>query len=488
MEKSANSSGLHTILDIFAAISAIPRCSGNEGGIASWLGNWARDRGFDSSTDQAGNVVIRIPASPGKEGIPPLILQNHMDMVCEKGAQSHHDFTRDMLQLVVVEDWLSAAGTSLGADNGIGMAIALALAAEKDLRRPALELLFTVEEETGLTGAQNLDPSLLRGRRLINIDSEKEGLFTIGCAGGENIHLHLPVRRETLPADYLTATISVGGLQGGHSGMDIAKGRGNAIRILAEILTAMMKTVDLRLVSLTGGTRCNVIPRQAQAVIAFHAAETARLQEQLAGRADEAAKNLALADPDIVVVSLSSPAQAQSPVLSLAGESAAACLRLLLEIPQGVRRLEKNQPPQVATSNNLAVVRSEEDALKVLSLQRSSRMAELAALTREIGETAQKLGAGFTTDGRWPAWEPDPGSALLRRCVDVYRQTFAVEPALYVTHGGLECGVLGTKLPGVEMVSLGPDIENPHSPGERVLLPSIARVHHFLKALLENLT
>ncbi|NLC71973.1 MAG: aminoacyl-histidine dipeptidase, partial [Desulfuromonadaceae bacterium] len=217
---------IRSILDIFATISTVPRCSGNEAKMASWLRRWAREQGFESFVDRAGNVVIRVPASPGREQAPTLILQNHMDMVCEKDPASCHDFSRDPLQLIVEGDWLRADGTSLGADDGLGMAIALALAADENLLHPELELLFTVEEETGLAGAQKLESSLLRGRRLVNIDSEKEGVFTIGCAGGENIHLELPVTREPLPADWVAATVTVGGLRGGHSGMDIAKGRG----------------------------------------------------------------------------------------------------------------------------------------------------------------------------------------------------------------------------------------------------------------------
>ncbi|MBN1140357.1 MAG: beta-Ala-His dipeptidase [Deltaproteobacteria bacterium] len=477
---------LTPILDLFAAISAVPRPSGHEAAIASWLLKWGEKQGFESVRDSVGNIVIRVPATPGMEQAPTLILQNHMDMVCEKEPESRHDFRNDPLRLVTEGDWLRADETTLGADNGIGMALALALATHPALAHPELELLFTVEEETGLTGAQGLDASLLKGRLLLNLDSEREGLFTIGCAGGEEIHLELPMERNPLPPAWRVATVTAAGLQGGHSGMDIAKGRGNANKILAELLDTLDSEGALRILSLQGGSRSNVIPRRAEAVVAFPPEASGAVAERLQRFAAEIAGRFAEAEPDLVVT-LSVPVAAGVDRRALTPESAGRCLRLLLEIPDGVRRMEKNAPELVATSNNLAVIRCEEGALQVLSLQRSSRMAELDLLSAEIAGLAARLGGRSRTDGRYPAWEPQPDSALLRHCCDLYRRLFQTEPVLHVTHGGLECGVLSAKLPGAEMLSLGPDIENPHSPGERAHLPSIVRVYYFLQILLGSL-
>ncbi len=276
----------NAVLEIFSRISAVPRSSGNEREITEWVVARALGQGFDHSKDDAGNIVVRVPASPGHESLPPIILQSHLDMVCEKIPGSSHDFTSDPIHLVVDGDWLRADGTTLGADNGIGMAIGLALAEERSARRPALELLFTVEEETGLSGAQNLDTGMLRGRTLINIDSEEEGALIIGCAGGENGRISLPVTREDIPSSHALYQLAVSGLKGGHSGMNIGENRGNANKILARVLEALMSEVSLQLVTVEGGSRSNVIPRDAMAIFALpqNTTEKARQLTQMTAK------------------------------------------------------------------------------------------------------------------------------------------------------------------------------------------------------------
>jgi dipeptidase D len=321
---------------------------------------------------------------------------------------------------------------------------------------------------------------------LINIDSEKEGVFTIGCAGSKNLCLELPVEREPLPNGWPTATLTVTGLRGGHSGMNIAEGRGNANKILAEMLEGITAATEIRLLSLQGGTRANAIPRQAEAVIAFPPQAAATVQKRADQFAKKAAERFGTTEPELTVALVPGP-RPQDAGQALDGGSTMQCLRLLAAIPHGVIRMDSDRPDTVATSNNLALVRIEQERMKVLCLPRSIRMEELDTFEKKMAGTAARFNARFSVDGRYPAWEPDPASLLLGHCLAVYRRTFGREAVLHVTHGGLECGIFSARLPGVELVSLGPDMENAHSPDERAFLPSIIKVQRFLKTLLESL-
>ncbi|MBQ6668462.1 MAG: beta-Ala-His dipeptidase, partial [Deltaproteobacteria bacterium] len=356
------------VFAIFEAISAIPRGSGNEAAIAAWLLDFARTKGWQGQRDAAGNVLLRVAGSTGRETHKPLVVQAHMDMVCEKLPGSAHDFKRDPLRLGIDGDWLRAEGTTLGADDGIGMALALALAQDKTLHHPPLELLFTVQEETNLVGAQKLDASLIRGRRLLNIDSETEGIFTIGCAGGRTSHLKLPLLRETAPLEgHTIIRLSLGGLQGGHSGMDIGKGRGNANKLLARALALLAEQTDLRLLAFQGGSRSNVIPDRAEAVVAV--ADPKCAAECIASFAQEMTRELDTQDttPHLTF----EECVCNTP--PLVESCNAAVLRLLAEMPDGVHQYEENG--LIRTSNNCAIVSCEGNTLRIESLQRSSQTA-----------------------------------------------------------------------------------------------------------------
>ena len=472
-------------LEIFSRISTVPRASGNEKKISEWIEAWAREQGFDHAKDRAGNVVVRVPATHGNESLPPVILQSHLDMVCEKIPESSHDFAVDPLRLVIEDDWLRADGTTLGADNGIGMAIGMALAEDRSSRRPALELLFTVEEETGLSGVQNLDTGMLRGRLLINIDSEEEGALTIGCAGGENGRIDLPVTREEIPFSHVSCQLAIAGLRGGHSGMNIGEKRGNANKILARLLDALMSEVPLQLVSLEGGTRSNVIPRDAVAVFALPADAVQKAQQLTKMAAKAVAEEFAEMEKNLSInlVPGRLPAAIEK---ALSAADSRRAIRLLINLPHGVHQWSAELDGVVETSNNLAIVRSKKEVVNILCFQRSSKMEELQSLTSRIGLLAAQHGARFHRDGLYPGWQPRLDSPLLAHCRNIYKQVFNREAKISMTHGGLECGILGSKLPDLDMVSLGPTIENPHSPQERAHIPSIRSVYHFLGAVLAS--
>lgn len=469
-----------TVLAHFEKISRIPRRSGNEEAIRAFLLAWAEGRGFATKTDPAGNLLVTVPASPGREGAPTLVLQSHLDMVCEKTPASRHDFDRDPLRLYIDGDWLRAEETTLGADNGIGIALALALAEDTELAHPALELLFTVAEETGLSGAANLAPGFFSGRLLLNLDSEDEGVFTIGCAGGRDSELALDLAYAPWPADHLHLELAVSGLQGGHSGVDIIEGRGNANVILVRALAELGAGRDCHLAGLHGGSAHNAIPREASARLAVPAGAAPPLQARLAAWTEA----LQRAMPHEPRLALALTAMAEPGLRIYHPDLARRVLDLLLAAPDGVMAMSKQAPGIVESSVNLATIREGEGRLTVLLSQRSDKAAGLAWLVAKSEALARLAGATIETGVGYPGWAPDPASPLLLRARQVYRQLFGSEPAIEIIHAGLECGIIGAQNPGMEMLSLGPTVKNPHSPEEKLHLPSLDRFCPFLRELV----
>jgi dipeptidase D len=472
-------------LDLFKQISVIPRCSGNEKHMAAWLEEWARASGLDVRTDLLGNVVIRVPATSGYESAEGIVIQGHMDMVCEKAPGSGHDFSRDPISIRHDDDWLTADRTTLGADNGIGIALCLALAKDDTIAHPRLELLFTVEEETGLRGATSLQQGFIEGRFLINIDSEDEGVFTVGSAGGRILQIEYPISTEPVPGSFKTCTLRTSGLRGGHSGVDIHKRRGNANKILTDALTALCNAFDIRLVSIKGGTLSNAIPRDAEAVIACNPARFSELQALISDFERNLRNKYADSDPE-VSIGLSEADPGPAPSAALLRKDTDNVIRLLAALPDGVLEMSPDIEGLVETSNNLARIELADSTLTVLNFPRSSVMAALDGVATRIGSEAARVGAVVKKSGDFPPWEPDMHSPLLKQCREVYRQLFNKEPEVSVIHAGLECGVIGSKIPGLDMISIGPTIENPHSPDERLHIPSIAKVWKFLVAFLES--
>ena len=478
MENPAN-----VIIDLFEAISAIPRCSKNETQVAAWLMNWAHEHGYRFRSDAAGNLVIKVPASPGREDRPTVILQGHMDMVCEKSKGFNHDFNNDPIELVYTDDgWLTANQTTLGADNGIAIAMAMVAATDKSVEHPALELLFTTDEETGLTGATSLKPGFIQGKQLLNIDSEDEGVFTVGCAGGEDACLRLPFITDEKPAGYSAFTLVGGGMSGGHSGIDIIEERANAIKILFRCIHQISRKTDVRISSVSGGTARNAIPRDAEAVLLIPAND-----------ADAAIACIEQLEQKLISEYRKTDPNLSFKLTPVSGEFSAAsadttrrAIDTIFAYPDGVTAMSKDIEGLVETSNNLATVKLENGKLVILSNQRSSNMESLALLCNRILSVARLAGAQGETNGGYPSWKPNMDSDLLARCVEVFERRFGKKPIVEAIHAGLECGIIGSKYDGMDMISFGPTIKNPHSPDEKIEIESIGKTWDFMVALFKS--
>jgi dipeptidase D len=470
------------IINYFNELNTIPRCSKNEAGVCRWLQHWAEGHGFSSRVDAAGNLVVRVPAGKGYEAAPPVVIQGHMDMVCEKTPDSTHDFSKDPIVSHRDGEWITAADTTLGADNGIAIAYAMVMA-EDTIDRPALELLFTVDEETGLNGAKELPPDFIDGRILINLDSEDEGIFTIGCAGGIDTRITLPFSAKTVPEKKAPYRLSVGKLRGGHSGIDIHKGRGNANKILARLLTAISDQTPLRLSALKGGSKKNAIPRDAEALFYMDASRFEAARKVIRALELDIVEELRHTDPGIAIDLMALDRAPGNPE-GLSERASRKVLDLLLALPNGVYGISAQAGGAVETSCNLAVISLAAGSLTITSSQRSAAMSRLAEMTAMVHAVASLAGAETKDMDSYPPWPPDMRSRLLERSIEAFRTLYGRAPEIQVIHAGLECAVIGSLFPGMEMISFGPTIRNPHSPGERLHVPSIENVWGFLLALL----
>jgi dipeptidase D len=466
----------------FDELLRIPRGSGSEADARSFVRGVAERHGLAVTVDEAGNLLVRKPASQGHETAPVVVLQSHLDMVQEKNADVAHDFASDPIRPVRDGDWLSADGTTLGADNGLGVAAMLALMESHDAAHGPLELLFTVDEETGLTGANALSDGLLEGRLLINLDSEEEGTLTIGCAGGGDSTLFLPITEVGVRGG-VALEVSVAGLKGGHSGVDIHLQRGNAIRVLVRALRSAADATAARLVTISGGNARNAIPREASAVLlvsdpADEGACRAALEESFAVSRREFARS----DPDLRV----EIAAVEAPDAAWDDTSSRRTLDLLNALPHGVMAMSLDLPGLVETSVNLAVVRPEDERLFVRVHSRSSMEGSLEVLRRRIRSIGELAGAKVEEGEAYPAWQPDVDSSLLALARGAYEQVMGEPPEIGAMHAGLECGIIGQKYDGMDMVSFGPQIEFPHSPDERVRIGSVAPFYEVLCRTLER--
>ena len=467
----------------FDEILRIPRGSGNEEGMRRYVIGVAETHGLEHATDAATNLVVRKPGRAGRESAAVTILQSHLDMVNEKNSEVDHDFAADFIKPRRQGEYLTATGTTLGADNGIGVAAMLAMIADDDVDHGPLELLFTVDEETGLTGAGRLDPELLAGRQLLNLDSEEEGAVYIGCAGGGDTRLALPLRIAPAPRGAVALEVSLKGLRGGHSGVDIHLQRGNAIQLLARALDAGHDAAPFRLAALAAGRKHNAIPREARATLVTDAAGAEAIHEAIGREGEAIGRERRPIDPDAAF--RIEPAAA--PESAWEEETTAAALRLLLALPHGVQAMSPDIPDLVETSANLAAANVEGGSLVVLVSTRSSVDSALSALRRRIRAAGALAGAEVREEPGYPGWKPDLDSPLLALVRSVHTELFGKEPALKAIHAGLECGIIGRKFPGMDMVSIGPRIESPHSPDERVEVASVGRFYRLLTATLEAL-
>ena len=484
------------ILDTFGQISEIPRCSGNEEAISHWVQQWAADHGLAHQVDSAGNVVIRVPATAGYEEAPTVVIQGHTDMVGQKTPESKHDFKTDPIRLIYDGDWLRADQTTLGADNGLGVAMGLILAKDPNLAHPPLELLYTVDEEVGMSGASALEPDFVRGRILLNVDSEAEGVFTIGCAGGRTTTIMLPLTFASLPEHVKPFTLSATGMRGGHSGDDIGEYRANANKIVARALNRIRASFEIRLVAFKGGSVANAIPREAEATFAVDPRHAPEIQAQMADH-ECVVRQEHPDDPDVTIRLTEADSDFAGYATAafdyfanerlrtgLSQQNTDTIIDLLCALPHGVARMSPSIPGLVETSNNLAIVEIRDGLLQVLSSQRSSVRSQLDELTARIEALALLAGASVSSGAAYPGWNPNLASPLLARCQDTYRTLFGREPVVESCHAGLECGIIGSRYEGMDMISFGPTIKGCHSPDERVYIPSIPRVWDFLVNLL----
>jgi dipeptidase D len=472
-------------LEVFEKISRIPRCSKNEEAIACWFEAWARSHGWPSRRDPAGNLLIRVPASAGCERAAGVVLQGHLDMVCEKTPESPHDFSRDPIRLIRDGDWIHADATTLGADNGVALALAAALSEDARAKRPPLELLFTVDEETGLSGAKKLKPGLVEGRILLNLDSETEGVFTVGCAGGRDIQIQRTIRFTPLPEGYGVFQVRVGGLQGGHSGIDIHRHRGNAIKLLARVLGAMVPDEKVRLMRVAGGTRRNAIPRDAEAQVACPAGHVPVLRRQIA-EWGQLLRSEFTREPTLSLSLAEAPALPPAPS-TMSWEDGGAVVNLLLALPHGAAQMDPDFNGLVMISSNLAMTETAADSQKIITSQRSLTRPGLDAMSGQVRAAAALAGGRAHTESEYPPWTPNPASPLLARSREVYCSLYGRHAEVRAIHAGLECALIGDIYPGMDMISLGPTTENAHSPSERLHVPSLGRLWDFLVALLASL-
>lgn len=473
----------HPVWAHFATLCAIPRASLHEAALIDHLTAWAQARGINAVVDGAGNLILNKPASPGCEGQPGVILQGHLDMVCQANAGTQHDFARDAIRTVVRDDWVIAEDTTLGADNGVGVALALAALDEPGLMHPPLEVLLTINEECGMDGARGLAPGTLHGNTLINLDTEEWGHFYLGCAGGVDVEVRHDCKQEGVPPDYALLQFDVSGLRGGHSGIDIHLGRGNAIKLLAEALRDLSAHSDVRLIALKGGTARNAIPREAFAVCALPAAVAASIDEWVTHRHQAWRARFAEVDANVSFTCRHDDTPSGS---AIANAERDHLLAFLDSAANGVSLISADFPGVTDTSSNLGVAALESGAFKATFKVRSLHDARADALADKLVSFA----AGYTLhgwkDGAYPGWTPDPSSPLLDLCQQAYTAEFGRPASLQVIHAGLECGLLAASHPHLDMISFGPDIHGAHAPGERVGIESVAHCWQLLKAVLQT--
>ena len=466
----------------FAELSVIPRCSRHEERAARFVLDTAKRLGLDAFNDSAGNVIARKGASPGREYAPLIALQCHLDMVCEKNSGTAHDFSRDPIELVRDGNFIRANGTTLGADNGIGVATALALMEEQGIAHGPLEFLFTVDEETGLNGANNLSPDLLKSRMLINLDSEDEGVVYVGCSGGVDTTGTLPLLFGPLPARHRVMRLSVRGLRGGHSGLEIHTGRGNAIKLLARALSALEPSRP-RLCSLKGGNKRNAIPREAEAIVAIPAGAMEKAAAAIVEMDGIIKAEYAAIDP-AVCVSLEPAADKTRKAMNRRCQQ--NLVNLLYALAHGVIAMSREIPGLVETSTNCATITTAKNAVVVETSQRSSMESEKQDAMNMVDAAFALAGAKVKHGAGYPGWKPNLASPLLAVAKKVYRETFSREVGVKAVHAGLECGIIGRKYPGMDMLSLGPTLQMVHSPEERVEIASVEKYWRFLQGILET--
>jgi dipeptidase D len=465
----------------FANLNAVPRPSKKEERVRAFMVDFGKSLGLETLEDSIGNVIIKKPASQGMENRTTVILQAHLDMVHQKNETTHFDFDQEGIKMFVEGDWVKAEGTTLGADNGIGVAAIMALLASQDLQHPALEALFTIDEETGMTGAKELDGSLLSGKILLNLDTEDDDELSIGCAGGIDTNTSYTYQETSIHSGWEVLRVKIRGLLGGHSGMDIHKGRGNANKWMARILWNLKQHSEMQLISFDGGSLRNAIPREATCRVAVpNKIEALKLIDL----------SLAMFKNEYHHIEPEMSFEVESVVCSSDAVSEEDCTKIinvLCHVHNGVFRMSPNIPDLVEASSSLARIVLEDGKFTTQSLQRSSVDSTKAEVCMTIRAAFENMGATVEQTGDYPGWEPNRNSAILNIMEEIYTKLFHEKPHVKACHAGLECGILGKHLPGVEMISFGPNIRAAHSPDEKVQISSVQKCWSFLLETLKHI-
>ncbi|MCL4550034.1 MAG: aminoacyl-histidine dipeptidase [Bacteroidetes bacterium] len=467
----------------FEELCKYPRPSRKEEKVAQYVVSVAKKLNLEYARDEFGNVVIRKPATPGKENLTPVVLQGHLDMVAEKNADVAHDFDKDPIQPYVDGDWVKAKGTTLGSDNGIGVAAALAVMESKNIEHGPVEALFTLDEETGLFGAQSLKPGFVKAKILLNLDSEEDGALYIGCAGGQNTYVKFKFTQNDVPANSVAFEIKVAGLKGGHSGLDINTGRGNAIKIMSRLLHALNYKFGIRLASINGGSKHNAIPRECFAVVRVAKKSSADFQNFVAQYNDVVKSELASVEPNLNVTATESKSKLKVMDKNTAGH----LIDSLYTVQNAVIKMSADIEGLVETSTNLAVVVTKGKVVDVTLSQRSSVESEKIDISNTVTAHFKMAKAEVKQADGYPGWKPDINSPVLSVLKNVYKDSYGKEPEVKAIHAGLECGIIKERYPDMDMISFGPTIMGAHSPDEKVQISTVTKFWELLTNTLKKI-
>ncbi|UGU16425.1 aminoacyl-histidine dipeptidase [Sinomicrobium kalidii] len=467
----------------FADLNAVPRASKKEEQVITFMMDFGKKLGLETFKDETGNVIIRKPATPGMENRKMVVLQSHLDMVHQKNTATDFDFATQGIEMYVDGDWVKAKGTTLGADNGLGVAAIMAILESNDIPHPAVEALFTVDEETGMTGAKGLEPGVLRGEILLNLDTEEDDEIGIGCAGGVDITSSRSYKEEPVPEDTEAFRIAVKGLKGGHSGMDIHKGLGNANKIMNRMLFDGFENYGMRIASIEGGGLRNAIPRESSAVVVVDKVHREAFVFEFGELADAVKNELKTTEPSLEITA--TPVEKPGAVMELGVQE--GITRALYAAHNGVYRMSADMEGLTETSNNIAKVAVGEGNVKISCLTRSSVDSSKTDLANALRATFELAGCDVELSGSYPGWQPDVNSPVLKVLREKYETLFKEKPEVAACHAGLECGILGQNYPEMDMISFGPTIRGAHSPDERAGIASVRKFWTFLREILKDI-
>ncbi len=467
----------------FYEITRIPRPSKKEGKIREHLRSFLQEQNISFKEDKTGNIVAKVPATKGYENSPIVVLQGHVDMVCEKNKDTRHDFDNDPIEIKREDGWITAEGTTLGSDNGIGVAAALAVINDKDAVHGPIEILLTVDEETGMTGANYLDSKLVTGKILLNMDSEEDGAFYVGCSGGVDTTASFKLKTESAPSRYSPYVIMITGLKGGHSGLDINQGRANAIKLLGRTLN-FISEFNYSISSISGGSLRNAIPREAEALVMIKKGQESEIEKKIREFEKKLSNEYKRSDSGLKIIFKKLN---KKPDKVFTPKFKKNIINLLLSLPHGVISMSQDIPDLVETSTNLAVITTEGNKLNIATSQRSSIDSAKDYIASSVQAVLKLAGGKVKLGDGYPGWKPNMDSTILKTSKDVFKNLFNKEPQIKAIHAGLECGLLGAKFPGMDMISFGPTIEGAHSPDERVNIETVQKFYDLLKGILKRM-